>query len=80
MQRGAPPLNTPGSIITAGLRPDHGVTEGESDKQAIIEFSEVYGPYKTLFDRIIKAAAVENCNDISGDFSTEHADLRPGRT
>ena len=64
-------LNTPGSILTAGYDKITAVTEGESDKQAIIEFSEVYGPYKTLFDRIIQASAVENCDDISGDFETE---------
>ena len=64
-------LNTPGSILTAGYDKILAVTEGDSDKQAIIEFSEVYGPYKTLFERIIQADAVENCDDISGDFATE---------
>jgi len=64
-------LNTPGSVTTTGYDQITAVTAGDSDKQAVIEFSAVYGPYKTLFDRIIKAAAVENCEDISGDFSTE---------
>ena len=64
--------NTPGSIISGqGYNLVTAVTEGESDKQAIIEFSEVYGPYKTMFDRIIQASSVENCDDISGDFGTE---------
>ena len=31
----------------------------------------MYGPYKTLLDRIIQADSVENCDDISGDFETE---------
>jgi peptide/nickel transport system substrate-binding protein len=64
-------LNTPASILTAGHDKITAIREGESDKQAIIEFSEVYGPYKTLLDRIIQADSVENCDDISGDFQTE---------
>ena len=48
--------NTPGSVISGqGYNLVTAVTEGESDKQAIIEFSQVYGPYKTMFDRIIQA-------------------------
>ncbi len=66
--------NTPGSIVSGqGYNLVTSVTAGESDKQAVIEFSQVYGPYKTMFDRIIQASAVENCDDISGDFSTEMA-------
>ena len=64
-------LNTPGSIETVGYELITSVTAGESDKQAIIEFSEPYGPYKTLFYKIIKADYVEDCNDISADFETE---------
>jgi peptide/nickel transport system substrate-binding protein len=65
-------LNTPGSIISGqGYNLVTAVSQGDSDKQAVIEFSETYGPYKTMFDRIIQASAVENCDDISGDFSTE---------
>ncbi len=66
--------NTPGSIVSGqGYNLVTSVTAGESDKQAVIEFSQVYGPYKTMFDRIIQASSVENCDDISGDFSTEMA-------
>jgi peptide/nickel transport system substrate-binding protein len=64
-------LNTPGSITTVGYDQISGVEQGDSEKQAIINFSATYGPYKTLFNPIIKAAAVENCDDISGDFQTE---------
>jgi peptide/nickel transport system substrate-binding protein len=64
--------NTPGSILSGqGYNLVTSVTAGESDKQAVIEFSQVYGPYKTMFDRIIQASSVENCDDISGDFGTE---------
>jgi peptide/nickel transport system substrate-binding protein len=63
-------LNTPGSIETTGWDRIVAVDEGASPKQAVIEFSSVYGPYKDLFNKIIKAAAVENCDDVSGDFGT----------
>ena len=64
-------LNTPGSILRdQGYDRITAVTEGASDRQAVIEFAAVYAPYRTLFDRIIKAAAVADCDDISGDFST----------
>ena len=64
--------NTPGSILSdRGYDLVTSVSEGESDKQAIVEFSATYGPYKTMFDRIIQASSVENCDDISADFATE---------
>ena len=64
-------LNTPGSISTVGYDRISAVEAGESDKQVIVTFDSVFGPYKTLFNPIIKAAAVADCNDISGDFATE---------
>ena len=64
-------LESTGSIETVGYDKIISVSEGESDKQAIIEFSEPYGPYKTLFYKIIKADYVEDCTDISADFATE---------
>jgi len=64
-------LQTPGSITTAGYDQITGVEKGSSDKQAVINFLSTYGPYKTLFNPIIKKASVDNCADISGDFSTE---------
>ena len=64
-------LLTPGAITTVGYDQIRAVSAGESDKQAVIEFVAPYGPYKTLFNPIIKAEAVENCDDISADFATE---------
>jgi peptide/nickel transport system substrate-binding protein len=68
-------LNTPGSVFTAGYDQITGVEKGTSDKQAVVNFKTVYGPYKNLFSSpngpVIKKAAVEDCMDISGDFSTE---------
>ena len=48
-------LNTPGAIYTAGYDKITSITEGESDKQVVVEFSEVYAPYKDLFRSMIKA-------------------------
>jgi peptide/nickel transport system substrate-binding protein len=64
-------LQTPGSITTAGYTEITSVDQGTSDKQAVINFKSVYGPYKTLFNPIIKKAAVKDCTDISGDFQTD---------
>ena len=62
-------LNTPGSISTTGYDKIISVAAGSSDQQVVVEFSEVYAPYKLLFGGLIKAAAVEDCNDVSADFS-----------
>ena len=51
-------LNTPGSIETAGYDKITSITEGESDKQVVVEFGEVYAPYKDLFRNLIKADVV----------------------
>jgi peptide/nickel transport system substrate-binding protein len=64
-------LNTPGSIATVGYDQIVSVEAGESDSQAVVSFNAVYAPYKTLFNPIIKADAVADCNDISADFQTE---------
>ena len=64
-------LQTPGSITTAGYDQITGVEKGTSDKQAVINFKSVYGPYKTLFNPILKKASVDDCADVSGDFQTE---------
>jgi len=61
-------LQTPGAIATAGYDQITGVEQGTSDKQAIINFMSTYGPYKTLFDKIIKKAGVKDCSDITADF------------
>jgi peptide/nickel transport system substrate-binding protein len=64
-------LNTPGSIATVGYDQITAVSAGESDSQVVIEFSAPYAPYKSLFNPLIKADAVENCDDVSADFQTE---------
>ena len=62
-------LNTPGSISTVGYDQINSVEPGTSDKQVVVDFKSVYGPYKGLFGGLIKAAAVENPADISADFA-----------
>ena len=68
-------LNTPGSVFTAGYDQVTSVEMGTSDKQAVVSFKTVYGPYKNLFSSpngpVIKKAAVADCMDVSGDFSQE---------
>ena len=64
-------LKTPGSIGTAGYDQITTVEAGSSDKQVVASFSQVYAPYKGLFNPIIKKAAVKDCADVSEDFSTE---------
>ncbi|NBO84479.1 MAG: hypothetical protein EBV14_03910, partial [Actinobacteria bacterium] len=58
-------LNTPGSISTVGYDQINSVEPGTSDKQVVVDFKSVYGPYKGLFGGLIKAAAVKNPSDIS---------------
>ena len=45
----------PGAIDTAGYDKITSITAGESDKQVVVEFGEVYAPYKDLFRNLIKA-------------------------
>lgn len=64
-------MNTPGSISTVGYDKITSVEAGESDLQVVAKFSEVFAPYKDLFSGgdLIKAAAVDDCNDVSADFA-----------
>ena len=54
------------------LRPRH-VRRGRRERQAGHRRVRpaAYGPYKTMFDRIIQASSVVDCDDISADFTTE---------
>jgi len=62
-------LNTPGSILTSGYDLVTGVEAGSSDKQAVVTLKAVYAPWRGLFDGLIKATAVKNTMDVSGDFA-----------
>jgi peptide/nickel transport system substrate-binding protein len=63
-------MNTPGSISQSGYDKVTSVAAGDSDKQVVVDFKELYAPYKGLFSGLIKKAAVADCKDISGDFGT----------
>ena len=63
-------MNTPGSISTSGYDKITSVAAGDSDKQVVVSFKELYAPWKGLFGGLIKKAAVADCKDISGDFQT----------
>ncbi|MEY2762890.1 MAG: hypothetical protein RLZZ43_705, partial [Actinomycetota bacterium] len=62
-------LNTPGSISTSGYDQITSIEAGSSDKQVVVTFKSVYAPWKGLFGALLKAAAVENASDVSGDFA-----------
>jgi peptide/nickel transport system substrate-binding protein len=62
-------LNSPGSISTSGYDLVTGVEAGSSDKQAVVTMKAVYASWRGLFSGLIKAAAVKNTMDVSGDFA-----------
>ena len=62
-------LNTPGSLSTAGYDKITSIEQGDSDKQVVVKFSEVYAPYKNLFGNLIKADVMADCNDVSAEMA-----------
>lgn len=62
-------LNTPGSIITAGYDKVLDVKQGADKDEIVVTFFERYAPYKNLFDRLLQKSKVNDCNDISADFT-----------
>ena len=60
-------IGTPAVISVTGYDRITAVEMGESESQAIVTFDRVWAPYKDLFDRIIPAHSVANCDDISAD-------------
>jgi peptide/nickel transport system substrate-binding protein len=63
-------VNTPGSVFSAGYDQIAAIHPGARDHQVVVDFTTVYAPYKTLFNTLIKADAVENCSDVSADMAT----------
>jgi len=59
-------LNTPGSLSTTGWDKITAV-DTTDPATAVVHLKEVYAPYRNLFNQIIKAAAVKDCNDVSAD-------------
>ena len=63
-------MNTPASLTQEGYNKITSISEGGAN-EVVLEFSEVYAPYKNLFNFMLKADAVANCMDVSGDFQQE---------
>ncbi len=61
-------MNTPASLTRDGY--DKITSISEDDGQIVIEFSEVYAAYKSLFGFIIKADQFADCTDVSADLAT----------
>jgi peptide/nickel transport system substrate-binding protein len=61
-------MNTPGSLSTVGYDQIIDIVEGDSAQDVVVTLSSVYAPYKNLFNPILKAADVADCNDVSGDY------------
>ena len=59
-------LKTPGSLSTVGWDKIDSI-DTTAPETAVVKFKEVYAPYKNLFNFIIKAAAIKNCEDVSAD-------------
>jgi peptide/nickel transport system substrate-binding protein len=62
-------LKTPGSLSTVGYDQLLSVDQGDSDKQVVAKFKTVYAPYKNLFLNLMEASKIENCSDVSADFT-----------
>ncbi|MBI4934073.1 MAG: hypothetical protein HY828_09360 [Actinobacteria bacterium] len=61
-------MGTPGSLSTTGYDQVLSVEEGASASEVVITFSSKYAPWKGLFSGLLKAAALEDCNDVSTSF------------
>jgi peptide/nickel transport system substrate-binding protein len=59
---------TPGSLSTVGYDQIVNVKAGATPGEVVVEYKDVYAPFKNLFNPIIEKAAVKNCDDVSGDF------------
>ncbi len=62
-------VNTPTSITTSGY--DQMVSVTGSDKSVELNFGTVYAPFRDLFNYLLPAHLVADCNDVSGDFLDE---------
>ncbi len=61
-------MNTPGSLSTTGYDQIISVEEGSSPKEIVTTYKSKYAPWKGLFSGLLKAAAFDDCNDVSEAF------------
>ena len=61
-------MGTPGSLSTTGYDQVLSIAEGASAKEVVVEFSSKYAPWRLVFGGLMKAAAFDDCNDLSAGF------------
>ena len=61
-------MNTPGSLSTTGYDQVMTVEEGATPKDIVVTLKSQYAPWKGLFGGLLKAAAFDDCNDVSESF------------
>lgn len=60
-------MNTPGSLSTVGYEIITGIEEGANAQEIVVTLSEPYAPYKNLFNNLIQASKMPDCNDVSAE-------------
>lgn len=60
---------TPGAYATAGFDLVTSVSEGATPQEVVVEFSQVYAPWRGLFVGLLQASQHEDCSDVSQDFN-----------
>ena len=63
-------LSTPTTVSPAGYDKISAVTQGKDAREVVISYTEPFAAYRTLFSSLIQRSAVDNCDDVSGDFQT----------
>jgi len=61
-------MNTPGSLSTTGYDQIISVEEGANPKEIVTTYKSKYAPWKGVFGGLLKAAAFDDCNDVSESF------------
>lgn len=61
-------MNTPGSLSTTGYDQVMSIEEGANAKEIVTTYKSLYAPWKGLFSGLLKAAAMDDCNDVSESF------------
>ncbi|MET0579037.1 MAG: ABC transporter substrate-binding protein [Ilumatobacteraceae bacterium] len=66
-------IGTPGAPRAADYARIVDVHAGATDRQVVVELDEIYSGYRTLFDAVIEASAVPDCDDATDAFATSPA-------
>ena len=60
-------MTTPGSLSTTGYDQIISIATGDTDKDIVVEFMELYAPWKGLFSGLLKASVTPDCTDVSDE-------------